>query len=78
MFRIEPEVISVLDYSKGFGHSDLVTVTKTDLKQVAEPKQHDWLGQGKSAPNRVVRAVRPSGWAAAARILPFYARSQKG
>ena len=25
-FRVEPKVISVLDYSKGFGHTDLVTV----------------------------------------------------
>ena len=26
VFRVEPKVISVLDYSKGFGHADLVTV----------------------------------------------------
>jgi hypothetical protein len=26
IFRIVPEVISVLDYSKGFGHTDLVTL----------------------------------------------------
>ena len=26
IFRVEPKVISVLDYSKGFGHADLVTV----------------------------------------------------
>jgi hypothetical protein len=26
LFRIEPEVISVLDYSKGFGHTELVTL----------------------------------------------------
>ena len=25
MFRVTPMVISVLDYSKGFGHTDLVT-----------------------------------------------------
>lgn len=25
VFRVEPSVISVLDYSKGFGHADLVT-----------------------------------------------------
>lgn len=25
-FRVVPEVISVLDYTKGFGHSDLVTL----------------------------------------------------
>lgn len=26
VFRVEPRVISVLDYSKGFGHTDLVAV----------------------------------------------------
>jgi hypothetical protein len=26
VYRVFPKVISVLDYSKGFGHSDLVTV----------------------------------------------------
>jgi hypothetical protein len=26
VFRVEPKVISVLDYSKGFGHTDLVTL----------------------------------------------------
>jgi hypothetical protein len=25
-FRVVPEVISVLDYSKGFGHTDLVSL----------------------------------------------------
>ena len=31
MLRITPEIISVLDYSKGFGHSDLVSVSPGDL-----------------------------------------------
>ena len=26
LFRVTPEIISVLDYRKGFGHSDLVKV----------------------------------------------------
>jgi PPOX class probable F420-dependent enzyme len=26
VYRVRPRVISILDYSKGFGHSDLVTV----------------------------------------------------
>lgn len=26
LFRVDPEVISLLDYSKGFGHTELVTV----------------------------------------------------
>jgi hypothetical protein len=25
LFRVKPEVISVLDYTKGFGHTDLVS-----------------------------------------------------
>ena len=29
--RLTPKVISVLDYSKGFGHTDLVDVTPSDL-----------------------------------------------
>lgn len=31
LLRMTPEVISVLDYSKGFGHTDLVTVAADDL-----------------------------------------------
>jgi len=30
IFKVTPEVISVLDYSKGFGHADLVTVSTAD------------------------------------------------
>jgi len=25
LFRVVPEIVSVLDYTKGFGHTDLVT-----------------------------------------------------
>lgn len=31
VMRVRPEVISILDYSKGFGHSDLVTVSAVDF-----------------------------------------------
>ena len=31
LLRITPEIVSVLDYSKGFGHSDLVTISPRDL-----------------------------------------------
>ena len=31
-FRLVPQVISVLDYAKGFGHSDLVQVAPGDLE----------------------------------------------
>ncbi|GIL00775.1 MAG: pyridoxamine 5'-phosphate oxidase [Alphaproteobacteria bacterium] len=30
-FRVRPLVISVLDYSQGFGHTDLVSVSEDDL-----------------------------------------------
>jgi nitroimidazol reductase NimA-like FMN-containing flavoprotein (pyridoxamine 5'-phosphate oxidase superfamily) len=33
VFRVEPEVISVLDYTKGFGHTDLVTLPRSTAKQ---------------------------------------------
>lgn len=31
VFRVEPVVISVLDYSKGFGHTDLADVAPSEL-----------------------------------------------
>ncbi len=33
--RLTPKIISVLDYSKGFGHTDLVVVEPQDMKAVA-------------------------------------------
>lgn len=35
LFRVEPMVISLLDYSKGFGHTELVTVTEP-VAEIAE------------------------------------------
>ena len=34
MLRITPTVISVLDYSRGFGHSDLVDVSERDVTEI--------------------------------------------
>jgi len=31
MLRMTPEIVSVLDYSKGFGHSDLIAISPRDL-----------------------------------------------
>jgi general stress protein 26 len=31
--RITPEIVSVLDYSKGFGHTDLVRISEADLTE---------------------------------------------
>ena len=44
MLRITPEVVSILDYSKGFGHSDLVRVTASDLAEHVEARRHHWAG----------------------------------
>jgi general stress protein 26 len=35
IMRVTPEVISILDYSKGFGHTDLVEVAAEDLRTAA-------------------------------------------
>ncbi|MEX2036189.1 MAG: pyridoxamine 5'-phosphate oxidase family protein [Xanthobacteraceae bacterium] len=44
MLRITPEIVSVLDYSKGFGHSDLVRVTENYLAEYIESRRHHWAG----------------------------------
>jgi hypothetical protein len=44
LLRIAPEVISVLDYSKGFGHSDLVTFSERDLDLHIGSVCHHWQG----------------------------------
>lgn len=44
MLRITPEVVSILDYSKGFGHSDLVRVSENDLAEYIESRRHHWAG----------------------------------
>jgi len=44
MLRITPEIVSVLDYAKGFGHTDLVKVTNTDLAEYIESRRHHWAG----------------------------------
>ena len=44
MLRITPEIVSILDYSKGFGHSDLVRVTTSDLAEHVEARRHHWAG----------------------------------
>jgi nitroimidazol reductase NimA-like FMN-containing flavoprotein (pyridoxamine 5'-phosphate oxidase superfamily) len=62
MFRVVPEIVSVLDYSKGFGHSDLTVVSRTDLGGTPGPKTHDWLNQNQLKGPKVVPAVRPTGW----------------
>jgi len=44
LLRIAPDIISVLDYSKGFGHSDLVTFSTRDLDVHIGSLRHHWQG----------------------------------
>jgi hypothetical protein len=44
LIRIVPTIVSVLDYSKGFGHSDLVKIEDDDLRPVAA-QRHRWFGR---------------------------------
>ena len=43
LLRITPEIISVLDYTKGFGHSDLVTIARSDLPARVETVKRGWF-----------------------------------
>jgi hypothetical protein len=45
LLRLAPEIISVLDYSKGFGHSDLITFSERDLDRHLASLRHRWDGQ---------------------------------
>jgi hypothetical protein len=40
--RITPEIVSIINYSKGFGHSDLVRVTESDMADFIEARRHHW------------------------------------
>ena len=44
LLRIAPDVISVLDYEHGFGHSELVTFSERDLDVPLETQSHPWNG----------------------------------
>jgi nitroimidazol reductase NimA-like FMN-containing flavoprotein (pyridoxamine 5'-phosphate oxidase superfamily) len=42
LLRLTPEIISILDYAKGFGHSDLVRTGEGMLPEVIESPDHHW------------------------------------
>jgi general stress protein 26 len=42
LLRIAPDIISVLDYERGFGHSELVTFSERDLDVHIETQSHPW------------------------------------
>jgi hypothetical protein len=39
-----PEVVSIVDYSKRFGHSDLVRVSLDQQVERVEELHHHWAG----------------------------------
>jgi hypothetical protein len=45
LMKITPTLLSIIDYSKGFGHSDLVQVNEGDLRQPVPQPHSDWLGR---------------------------------
>jgi len=45
LMKITPTLLSVIDYSKGFGHSDLVEVKEGDLRRPIPQPRSDWLGR---------------------------------
>lgn len=42
-FKLLPQHISVLDYQKGFGHTDLVSVSAGDIAEISQSARHQWL-----------------------------------
>lgn len=42
-FRLNPIILSVLDYSLGFGHADTVAVDDYDVAESLQSMQHKWL-----------------------------------
>jgi nitroimidazol reductase NimA-like FMN-containing flavoprotein (pyridoxamine 5'-phosphate oxidase superfamily) len=42
VLRLTPEIVSIIDYSKGFGHSDLVRVNQE--VELVESSRHHWAG----------------------------------
>lgn len=42
LFRALPEVVSIIDFSKGLGHSDVVTVGADDLVEMTAVRPDNW------------------------------------
>lgn len=42
IMRANPEIITILDYSKGFGHSDLLTVGPGGITDMTAARDDDW------------------------------------
>jgi len=48
MVRVTPDIVSVVDYAKGYGHADLMRVTEDDLAEFVERRRHHWAGESTS------------------------------
>ena len=42
VMRANPEIITILDYSRGFGHADLLTVGPGGLTEMTVARDDDW------------------------------------
>ena len=42
VMRANPQIITILDYSKGFGHSDMLTVGPGGLTDMTAARDDDW------------------------------------
>lgn len=42
VMRANPEIITILDYSRGFGHTDLLTVGPGGLTEMTAARDDDW------------------------------------
>jgi hypothetical protein len=42
VMRANPQIITILDYSKGFGHADLLTVGPGGLTEMTAARDDDW------------------------------------
>ncbi|HML13019.1 MAG TPA: pyridoxamine 5'-phosphate oxidase family protein [Xanthobacteraceae bacterium] len=52
LLGIEPDIVSVIDYSQGFGHSDLIAVSRRDVDRHLETARHHWHGAHHAAAAR--------------------------
>lgn len=45
LFRVRPTLISVLDYTQGFGHTDLVAICADDISESRGSLRHQWAAK---------------------------------
>jgi nitroimidazol reductase NimA-like FMN-containing flavoprotein (pyridoxamine 5'-phosphate oxidase superfamily) len=42
LFRVRPSLVSILDYTEGFGHTDLVAIGADDITESRASLSHQW------------------------------------